>query len=78
MNDMPFPTRMMPCPHHASPGRRPRRQLLTFDVYGPCDLWRAGVDGLANLISQSCDIFENSPVESLKSLHGSVDGIVHR
>ena len=49
---------LMPCPHHTSPGYRPRRHLLTFDVYGPCDLWRAGVDGLANLISQSCDILK--------------------
>ena len=37
------------------------------------------MDGLANLISQCLGIyFENSPVESLKSLDDSVDGIVHR
>ena len=52
--------RIMPCPHHTSPGRRPRRHLLTFDVYGPCDMWSVGVDGHANLISQSpaivCDV----------------------
>ena len=48
---------LMPCSHHTSPGRKPQRYLLTFDVYGPCDLWRAGVDGIANRVSQSVAIF---------------------
>ena len=35
------------------------------------------MDGIANLISQSLAIFfENSPVESLKSLVGNVDRFV--
>ena len=69
---------LKPCPHHTSPERKPRRYLLTFDVYGPCDLWRAGVDGLANLISQSLAILKNYLVGSLKSLDDNVEGIVHR
>ena len=57
--DMTRVTVDQPCPQHTSPGCKSEDMCshLTY-TDGHCDLWRAGVDGLANLINQSCDILK--------------------
>ena len=47
------------CPVHTRPRQDVNRKKFAHsDVYDTCDLWRAGVDGIANLIykSKTCDI----------------------
>ena len=46
------------CPVHTRPRQDVnRKKFAHIDVYDTCDLWRAGVDGIANLISQRLAIF---------------------
>ena len=46
------------CPVHTIPRQDVnRKKFAQSDVYDTCDLWRAGVDGIANLISQRLAIF---------------------
>ena len=46
------------CPVHTRPRQDVnRKKFAHIDIYDTCDLWRAGVDGIANLISQRLAIF---------------------
>ena len=54
-----------------------RRRLIRNPVYF-LDQWEGGCGRSRKPYQSILRYFENSPVESLKSLDDSVDGIVHR